>query len=152
MKNEKNYSCGFSYYKNVANFEAFLRDKNFSKNLLFLGCLISRIFFTFVDVVLPSNEPHCQIRPQQEVVLIRRHQKLDFWVFWPLFCCWSFWILRPLMKSAVFLAFEIGMMRAIFYQIFPKKRGKKSDEKIKVINVFLFYLFTQRRYFAKLVL
>ena len=27
----------FCYYKNIANFEAFLQDKNFSKNLLFLG-------------------------------------------------------------------------------------------------------------------
>ena len=36
MKNEKNY-VGFSYYKNIANFEAFWQDKNFSKNLLFLG-------------------------------------------------------------------------------------------------------------------
>ena len=27
----------FSYYKNIANFEAFWRDKKFSKNLLFLG-------------------------------------------------------------------------------------------------------------------
>ena len=24
MKDEKNYVCGFSYYKNMANFEAFL--------------------------------------------------------------------------------------------------------------------------------
>ena len=36
MKNEKKLH-GFSYYKNIANFEAFWRDKNFSKNLLFLG-------------------------------------------------------------------------------------------------------------------
>ena len=36
MRNEKNYA-GFSYYKNIANFEAFWRDKIFSKNLLFLG-------------------------------------------------------------------------------------------------------------------
>ena len=28
---------GFSYSKNIANFEAFWWDKNFSKNLLFLG-------------------------------------------------------------------------------------------------------------------
>ena len=28
---------GFSHYKNIANFEVFWRDKNFSKNLLFLG-------------------------------------------------------------------------------------------------------------------
>ena len=28
---------GFSYYKNIANFEGFWRDKNFSKNLYFLG-------------------------------------------------------------------------------------------------------------------
>ena len=27
---------GFSYDKNIANFEAFCRDKNFSKNLIFL--------------------------------------------------------------------------------------------------------------------
>ena len=35
MKNEKKL-CGFSYYKNIANFEAFWQDKNFSKNLLCL--------------------------------------------------------------------------------------------------------------------
>ena len=34
-KRKKKY--GFSYYKNILNFEAFWRDKNFSKNLLFLG-------------------------------------------------------------------------------------------------------------------
>ena len=37
MKNENNYINRFTYYKNIANFEAFWRDKNFSKNLLFLG-------------------------------------------------------------------------------------------------------------------
>ena len=36
MKNKKKLR-GFSYYKNIANFEAFWQDKNFSKNLLFLG-------------------------------------------------------------------------------------------------------------------
>ena len=37
-RNEKRKKLrGFSYYKNIANFEAFWRDKNFSKNLLFLG-------------------------------------------------------------------------------------------------------------------
>ena len=36
MKNEKNY-MGFLIIKNIANFEAFWWDKNFSKNLLFLG-------------------------------------------------------------------------------------------------------------------
>ena len=36
MKNEKKLH-GFSYYKNIANFEAFWRDKNFSKNPLFMG-------------------------------------------------------------------------------------------------------------------
>ena len=36
IKNEKKLH-GFSYYKNIANFEAFWRDKNFSKNILFLG-------------------------------------------------------------------------------------------------------------------
>ena len=37
-RNEKrNKLRGFSYYKNIANFETFWRDKNFSKNLLFLG-------------------------------------------------------------------------------------------------------------------
>ena len=35
MKNEKKLH-GFSYDKNIANFESFCRDKNFSKNLLFL--------------------------------------------------------------------------------------------------------------------
>ena len=34
MKNEKLH--GFSYDKNIANFEAFFWDKNFSKNLIFL--------------------------------------------------------------------------------------------------------------------
>ena len=37
---------GFSYYKNIANFEAFWRNKNFSKNLLFLGCERFTSFFT----------------------------------------------------------------------------------------------------------
>ena len=32
MRNEKKIP-GFSYYKNIANFEAFWWDKNFSKNL-----------------------------------------------------------------------------------------------------------------------
>ena len=37
-RNEKRKKLhGFSYYRNIANFEAFWRDKNFSKNLLFLG-------------------------------------------------------------------------------------------------------------------
>ena len=37
-RNEKRKKLqGFSYYKNIANFEAFWRDKNFSKNLLYLG-------------------------------------------------------------------------------------------------------------------
>ena len=37
-RNEKQKKIrGFSYYKNIANFEAFWRNKNFSKNLLFLG-------------------------------------------------------------------------------------------------------------------
>ena len=36
MKNEKKL-CEFSYYKNIANLEAFWRDKIFRKNLLFLG-------------------------------------------------------------------------------------------------------------------
>ena len=31
---------GFSYYRNIANFEAFWQDKNFSKNLLFLGSVL----------------------------------------------------------------------------------------------------------------
>ena len=35
MKNKK--LCGFFYDKNIANFEAFCQDKNFSKNFLFLG-------------------------------------------------------------------------------------------------------------------
>ena len=43
-RNEKRKKLhGFSYYKNIANFEAFCRYKNFSKNLLYLGsaCLWS---------------------------------------------------------------------------------------------------------------
>ena len=37
-QNEKRKKLhGFSYYKKIANFEAFSRDKNFSKDLLFLG-------------------------------------------------------------------------------------------------------------------
>ena len=37
-QNEKRKKLpGFSYLKNIANFEAFWRDTNFSKNLLFLG-------------------------------------------------------------------------------------------------------------------
>ena len=37
-RNEKRKKLhGFSYYKNIANFEAFWQDKNFNKNLLFLG-------------------------------------------------------------------------------------------------------------------
>ena len=50
MKNEKKL-CRFSYYRNIANFEAFWRDKNFSKNLLFLGSvtwfLIFIMFFNY---------------------------------------------------------------------------------------------------------
>ena len=44
MKNEKKLHR-FSYYKNIANFEAFWRDRNFSKNLLFLGSASSPEFF-----------------------------------------------------------------------------------------------------------
>ena len=36
MKNEKNYLCGFSYYKNMSNFDAFLWSIKLSANLLFL--------------------------------------------------------------------------------------------------------------------
>ena len=37
-QNEKRKKLhGFSYYKNIGKFEAFWRDKNFRKNLLFLG-------------------------------------------------------------------------------------------------------------------
>ena len=36
MKNEKKY-MGFLIIKNIANFEGFWQDKNFSKNLFFLG-------------------------------------------------------------------------------------------------------------------
>ena len=37
-RNEKQKkSCGFSYYRNMANFEVFWLDKNISKNLFFLG-------------------------------------------------------------------------------------------------------------------
>ena len=40
-RNEKRKKLhGFSYCENVANFEAFWRDKNFSKKLLFLGSVI----------------------------------------------------------------------------------------------------------------
>ena len=40
-RNEKQKKIhGFSYYKNIANFEAFWWDKNFSKNLLFLGSVV----------------------------------------------------------------------------------------------------------------
>ena len=40
-RNEKRKKLhGFSYCKNIANFEAFWRDKNLSKNLLFLGSVI----------------------------------------------------------------------------------------------------------------
>ena len=53
-RNEKRKKLrGFSYYKNMANFEAFWQDKNFSKNLLFLGSEYSytsincTIFFYF---------------------------------------------------------------------------------------------------------
>ena len=45
-RNEKqNKLHGFSYYKNIANFEAFWRDKNFSKTLLFLESDILQILY-----------------------------------------------------------------------------------------------------------
>ena len=40
---------GFSYYKNIANFEAFWQDKNFSKNLLFLGSEIHHTIITHIN-------------------------------------------------------------------------------------------------------
>ena len=52
-RNEKRKKLhGFSYYKNIANFEAFWRDKNFSKNLLFLGSGAAIIFFSATDHTL----------------------------------------------------------------------------------------------------
>ena len=39
MKNEKNYMGFLFFIKNIANFEAFWRDTNFSKNLSFLGSI-----------------------------------------------------------------------------------------------------------------
>ena len=42
MKNEKNYEV-FFYYRNIADCEAFWWDKNFSKNLLFLGSVMLSI-------------------------------------------------------------------------------------------------------------
>ena len=40
-RNEKRKKLhGFSYDKNIANFEAFHWDKNFSKNLLFLSLML----------------------------------------------------------------------------------------------------------------
>ena len=49
---------GFSYYKNIANFEEFWRDKNISKNLLFLGS------------VYPTN---IHILPQSDLLQWRMH-------------------------------------------------------------------------------
>ena len=48
MKNNKNYLHGFSYIKNIANFEAFSQDKNFSKNILFLKSVLLFEFMYFV--------------------------------------------------------------------------------------------------------
>ena len=47
MKNEKKLHR-FSYFKNIANFEAFWRDKNFSKNVLFLGSGLFAVFLITV--------------------------------------------------------------------------------------------------------
>ena len=53
-RNEKRKKLhGFSYYKNIANFEAFWRDKNFSKNLLFLG---SDLWFDHFFSIIPETE------------------------------------------------------------------------------------------------
>ena len=54
MKNEKKRR-GFSFDKNIANFEAFCRDKNFSKNLLFLRSDWSSIFNNNFDIYCVSN-------------------------------------------------------------------------------------------------
>ena len=41
-RNEKRKKLrGFPYYENIANFEAFRWDKNFSKNFLFLGSVMT---------------------------------------------------------------------------------------------------------------
>ena len=53
MKNEKNL-CGFSYHKNIANFEAFCQDKNFSKNLLFLRSAIGPTKYVRLYVIVVS--------------------------------------------------------------------------------------------------
>ena len=48
-RNEKGKKLhGFSYYQNIANFEAFWLDKNFSKNLLFLGSVFGVKYFTYI--------------------------------------------------------------------------------------------------------
>ena len=58
VPNEKRKKLhGFSYYKNIANFEAFCWDKNFSKNLLFLGSVILSTFGDWLSSVFPLREP-----------------------------------------------------------------------------------------------
>ena len=48
----------FTYYKNIANFEVFWRDKNFGKNLWFLGSeFLLLLLFTFVLI-------YCSKRPK----------------------------------------------------------------------------------------
>ena len=59
-QNEKRKKLhGFSYCKNIANFEAFWRGKNFSKNLLFLGSdvhlITLRVMYFFSRSELPTG-------------------------------------------------------------------------------------------------
>ena len=54
MKNKQKIP-GFSYYKNIANFEALWRHKNFSKNLLFLGSELINISIGFGLTEKTSN-------------------------------------------------------------------------------------------------
>ena len=76
-KRKKNY-MGFSYYKNIASFKVFWQDKNFSKNILFLGSDVIYILVIFIveveliflylkkkqfqalEPILQENSPMCQ--------------------------------------------------------------------------------------------
>ena len=50
MKNEKNYTHGFSYYKNMANVEAFLLSITLSANLLFLKSVLPLPYYYIVHI------------------------------------------------------------------------------------------------------
>ena len=56
---------GFSYYKNIANFEAFWWEKNFSKNILFLGSEISQYLglgiLSIINILSKTNDYICFI-------------------------------------------------------------------------------------------